>query len=212
MMTTRLPLVRSLLLAASCALAASCSLSTPYPGRALYTLDVAAPTALENAPPPKPLTLRVRRFIALAPFNTENFIYRAGANSITSDYYNTFAAPPAELLTAQLVQYLRAAHTFATVADSNATLAHQWLLEGRLQDLSIDTTDPKNPQAVLTVQVVVMDESGPNTRVLMDHAYTQRVPIASSAAPNAAAAWSTCAQKIFQQLTTDLTALAPQNP
>jgi ABC-type uncharacterized transport system auxiliary subunit len=204
--------IRPFILVASCALAASCSLSTPYPGRALYTLNVAAPSALENAPPPKPLTLRVRRFIALEPFNTENFIYRTGANSVTSDYYNTFAAPPAELLTSALVQYLRAAHTFETVADSNATLPHQWVLEGRLQDLSVDVTDAKNPQAVLTLQVVVMDESGPNTRVLMDNPYTQRVPISSSSAPNAAAGWSTCAQKIFQQLTTDLAALSALPP
>ena len=204
--------LRPFVLAVVCALAAGCSLSTPYPGRALYTLNVAAPSVPENAQPPKPITLRIRRFIAIEPFNTQSFIYRTGANSITSDYYNTFAAPPVNLLTSELVLYLRAAHTFETVADSNATLAHQWLLDGRLQDLSIDVTDPKSPQAVLTLQVVVMDESGPNTRVLMDKPYTQRVPISSSAAPDAAAAWSTCAQKIFQQLTTDLTALSDLPP
>jgi ABC-type uncharacterized transport system auxiliary subunit len=203
---------RSLLILTACALAAGCSLSTPYPSRALYTLNVSAP-ASEAHPIPKPITLRVRNLIAVEPFNGLNFIYRTAPTSITADYYNAFAAPPADLLTVQLVQYLRATHTFATVTDASGSATHQWVLEGRLQDLSIDVATPSKPEAILTLQIVILDESGPITRVLFDHTYTERTPLPAAAPPpaNAAAAWSTCAHSLFQHLATDLTTL-PTSP
>jgi ABC-type uncharacterized transport system auxiliary subunit len=199
----------TLLLMGQALLAASCSLSTPYPGRSLYTINVAAPEATTHpsSQPPKPITLRIRRFVAISPFDSQTFVYRVAPNSISTDYYNTFAAPPADLITSQFIEWLRASHAFASITDGNGSAPHQWVMEGRLQDLSIDLSDSKQAVAVMSVQVVVMDESGAVTRVLADKTYSERVPIVARDAASAAAGWSSACGKIFGRIAGDLSSI-----
>src|SRR6185369_1752286 len=92
----------------------------------------------------------------------------------------TFAAPPADMITSQLVQWLRASQTFSAVTESGSELTHQWALERRVQDLSIDLSDSKKPQAVLSMQIVMLDETDAVTRMLFEKSYTKRIPIAAT--------------------------------
>ena len=156
---------------------AGCGLSTPYPSRALYTLSATAPETPTHPQAHKDITLRVRRIVAIAPFNATSFDYRDSATSIRTDYYNTFAATPADLLTAQLTRWLSASHIFAAVVDSGVNLPNQWALEGRIQELSVDVSHPQKPQAVITMQLLLLDESGVVTRVLSDKTYTERTDL-----------------------------------
>ncbi|MGN6367844.1 MAG: ABC-type transport auxiliary lipoprotein family protein [Phycisphaerae bacterium] len=184
---------------------AGCSLSTPYPNRALFTINVGAPGAggggAATGPAGKDVALRVRRIIAVPPFGGTAFVYRRGKNQLQTDYYNGFAAAPADLITAQLVEWLRAEHLFSAVADNNSGVGHQWALEGRLQELVIDTTGG-TPRAVVTMEFVVLDDRDPAPRPLMERTYTEGVSIKGE--EGAAAAWSAACRRIFERLSGDL--------
>ncbi len=194
------------LLAASiiCSLFPACNLSTPYPSKSLYIINTTAPDRPLPQPRHKDITLRIRRFIALPPFNDEAFVSRLGPNSLRRDYYNVFAAPPADIITSDLIQWLRAAQSFNAVIDASSATPHQWVLEGRIQDLSIDMSDPPHPQAVIALQILLLDDSGAAGHILLDKSYTERVPVASADPSAAAAGWATACSKVFSRITDDL--------
>jgi len=187
---------------------ANCGLNTPYPSRALYTLNVDPPVPATPPHEQKDVTLRIRRIVAVAPFNGQAFVYRMSANSIRTDYYNTFAAPPADLVTSELVQWLRASKLFTAVVDSGATLHHQWVLEGRIQDLSIDMSNPAKAQAVVTMQMLLLDDSSAVPRVLFDKSYTERAPITSADPVSASAGWSITCGRVFNRIADDLSGVS----
>jgi ABC-type uncharacterized transport system auxiliary subunit len=185
-------------------LLAGCSLSTPYPDRALFTINVGTPDAGASKPAPSDVTLRVRRIIAVPPFGGTAFVYRTGPNKLQTDYYDAFAAAPADLISAQLVMWLRGTQQFAAVMDSNAGAVHQWALEGRLQELAIDTSDGKQARAVITLQFVLLDDRDPAPRPLLQRVYTEIVPLKGNDAAAAAEGWSAGCRSIFARLSADL--------
>jgi ABC-type uncharacterized transport system auxiliary subunit len=181
-----------------------CSLSTPYPDRALFTINAGTPETAAEKASASDVTLRVRRIIAVPPFGGTAFVYRTGPNKLQTDYYDAFAAAPADLISAQLVQWLRNSHQFASVMDSNAGMPHQWALEGRLQELVVDTSDGKQARAVITLEFVLLDDRDPAPRVLLERTYTEAVAIPSTDAKAAAEGWSAACRKIFGRLSADL--------
>lgn len=183
---------------------AGCSLSTPYPDRALFTINAGKPEAGVEKGTASEVRLRVRRIIAVPPFGGTAFVYRTGPNKLQTDYYDAFAAAPADLITAQLVEWLRGTNQFAAVVDSNAGMPHQWVLEGRLQEMSIDTSDGKQARAALTMEFVLMDDRDPAPRPLLERTYTEAVPMSGSDAKAAAEGWSAGCRKIFSRLSADM--------
>ncbi|HUO09952.1 MAG TPA: ABC-type transport auxiliary lipoprotein family protein [Phycisphaerae bacterium] len=197
------------LLLAAAIVSAGCSLSTPYPNRAIFTINPGVPQASAAATQPanpalQNITLRARRIIPVPPFGGTAFVYRTTPNRLETDYYNAFAASPGDLITARLVEYLRDTHLFAAVADSNAGISQQWSLEGRLQDLAVDATDPADPKAVITLQFVLLDERDPAPRSLLERTYTERVALRTNDAAGAAEGWSIACRRIFDRLAQDL--------
>jgi hypothetical protein len=185
-------------------LTAGCSLSAPYPNRALFTINTGVPEAAASKPANSDVALRVRRIIPVPPFGGTAFVYRTGPNKLQTDYYDAFAAAPADLISAQLVVWLRGTHAFEAVVDSNAGMPHQWALEGRLQDLSIDTSDGKGPRAAVTLEFVLLDDRDPAPRPLLERVYTEAVPLKGSDATAAAEGWSAACRNIFARLSADL--------
>jgi ABC-type uncharacterized transport system auxiliary subunit len=187
---------------------AGCSLHTPYPSRTLFTISAGepAPTQIVPAADKKPINLRIRRLIALPPFNTTSFLYRTGPDTIAADYYNTFAAPPADLLTVDVVEWLRQTGLFAAVTDANSSGSHQWALEGRVVTLAIDGSNAAKPEALLTLHIMIWDESGPTARIALDQTYTARAPVSPNDAAHAAAAWGADCRTVFSALLHDLQA------
>jgi len=184
---------------------AGCSLSSPYPNRALFTINAGAPDAKGEAEVArKDVALRVHRIVSVPPFGGTAFVYRPGKNRLETDYYDAFAAAPGDLVTAQLVEWLRGTNMFAQVLDNNSGMSHQWALEGRLQELAVDTSDAKSPRAVMTLQFVLLDERDPAPRPLLERVYTEAVPLTGSDAAAAAEGWSAACRKIFERLSADL--------
>jgi hypothetical protein len=188
-----------------------CSLSAPYPNRAMFTINPGPPEQTEQAASAPAgaahhIILRVRRIIAVAPYGGMAFVYQVGPHRVETDYYNAFAAPPADLLTGELVQWLRTTGICADVTDGSGTMASQWALEGRLQELAVDTSDASKPAAVMKLQLVLLDETGVVPVVILDKVYSESVSISATDAKSAADGWSAACRAAFTQFSVDLAA------
>jgi len=189
-----------------------CSLSTPYPNRALFTINPGTPEQTEQAASAPAgaahhIVLRVRRIIAVAPYDGTAFVYETGPHRVETDYYDAFAAPPADLLTEELVQWLRATGICAGVTDGRGSVASQWALEGRLQELAVDTSDASKPAAVMKLQLVLLDETGVVPVVILDKVYAERSSLSATDAKSAAEGWSAACRAAFREFSADLAAV-----
>ena len=140
----------------------------------------------------------------MPPYGSVSFVTRSAANRIAFDYYNSFAASPSDLVTGELVQWLKTTNTFTVVTDGSGGMTHQWALEGRLQDLAVDATNPAAPEAVLTLELIVLDDSGAVPRRLLEKTYTEHCPIPSTAPRAAAEGWSKACHNAFEKFSADL--------
>lgn len=211
-----LPKIRLLLIAAFlCGLAATMvltgvggcsSIRKPYPDKKTFAFSIPKPAQEEINPQPPQATLRIRRVLISSPFDQITFVYRQGSTAYLVDYYNGFITPPAQLMTGELVKYLQVTHPVENVVDIRTSIQSQYLLEGNVSELYVDYTDPKNPQAVVSVRFFLMDDKRSETAILADLFYTRQVPLKSSDPSAVPEAFSEAYHQILQALNKDLRA------
>ena len=183
----------------------ACSLQTPYPNRTLYTITPGSPdSTYVDAQPAHNITLCVRRIVAVAPYGGTGMVTRTAAHSLAVDYYNCYAAPPSDLLTSELIQWMRSTNTFAAVTDGSGGLPHQWALEGRLQQLLIDNSTPAAPEAVLTLELVLLDDTGAVSRCVMEKTYAERLRIPTADPASGIEGLSKACRALFVKAATDM--------
>jgi ABC-type uncharacterized transport system auxiliary subunit len=200
-----------------CTLALSCgALSRPAPDRALFAIDPGPPPAASPSresgaraadPPARQAVLRVRRLRVLSPYDAGAFVYRAGADEFRTDYYNGFVAPPAELLTGRLIEWLARTGPFDAVVDAGSAVPARYLLEGTVTALYGDYADRAAPTAVIAIKVFVLDESGAagsNARIAFQKEYRAAAPIQPGTAAGLVRGWGQALRQISEELTADL--------
>jgi len=189
----------------------ACSLQSPYPDRALYAIAPGPPdSAIVDTEPAHNVTLRVRRIVAVPPYGGTDLVTRTAAHRLAVDYYSAYAAAPSDLLTTELIQWLRSTNTFSAVTDAAGGLPHQWSLEGRLQELAIDNSNPAAPEAVLALELVLIDDTGSASRCLMAKTYTERLRIPGPDPASGIEGLSKACRALFIRATADMETL-PQS-
>ena len=210
------------LTAAACVLTASCaSLSRPATDRQLFAIDPGAPppTLARSRPPDNVLTtasadgpsLRVRRLQVANPYAGSAFVYRTAGGAFRTDYYNGFIAPPAELLTGAVIDWLSRAGGFATVTDAASGVPARYVLEGSVTALYGDYADRKAPKALIRVKVFVLDEQARGPRLAFHKEYEATAPIRPASVSSLVDGWNKAARSVLEQLEADLPSrLAPE--
>ena len=207
--------------AAACIFMASCaSFSRPATDRQLFAIDPGAPSQAAPARPPGSIVktasvempaLRVRRLQVVNPYSGTAFVYRRPGGAFHTDYYNGFIAPPAELLTGALIDWLSHAGGFATVTDAASSVPARYVLEGNVTALYGDYTDRKAPKAVIRIKVFVLDEQARGSRLAFQKEYEATAPIQPASVPSLVDGWNKAARSVLEQLGADLPSrLAPE--
>jgi cholesterol transport system auxiliary component len=196
------------------------SFNRPYPDKALFALDLGPPphaatwstgaaagdTLPARAPAP---TLRVRSVRIAQPFDTTTFVYKVGASRFTTDYYNGFIAEPDRLLTGQLLRWLTASGEFSAVVPESSTADYRMTLETQISALYGDYTIRASPQAVLELQMWVIEDAPSSSRVVFQKTYREAEPLSANTPEQLVGGWGTAYRRILTRFLTDLRA-APQ--
>lgn len=118
--------------------------------------------------------IKIRTFRTLPPFDARTFIVRRPGDEFVCDAYNTWIAPPNDLIRAQTARYLEETHLFSAVYEASSGTLPPLGLEGVISELYLDFTG-KKPVAVVTLRLLVLNEKTPAFTVLFSAEKTARV-------------------------------------
>ena len=148
--------------------------------------------------------LQIRRVNISPPYDGLSLIYRTHDGTYVKDYYNEWAAPPEELFTSQLVDYLSESGAFTSVVDGRSAAPHRFALETCITALYGDFRDPRHPNVVLDVRVYLLDDSAGNRRVAYQNHYDTTVPLAGASARDLVLGAGSAYRKLLDSVTHDL--------
>jgi uncharacterized lipoprotein YmbA len=193
----------------------SCTAMDPA-NKSLYALDVGkAPGARRDPPPVRQVSsippgvwrdqvLQIRRVNISPPYDGLSLIYRTRDGTYVKDYYNEWTAPPEELFSSQLVDYLSVSGAFASVVDGRSAAPHRFALETCITALYGDFRDPQHPNVVLAARIYLLDDSTGNRRVAYQNHYDITIPLAAASARDLVLGAGSGYRKLLESVTHDL--------
>jgi uncharacterized lipoprotein YmbA len=185
----------------------SCSGLEPS-GKSLYAIDAGQPapprdaaTAATHDPP-----LQVRRVNIAPPFDGLSLVSREADGTYAKDSYSEWIAPPEELFSTELVDWLSASGSFGSVVDGRSAAPHRYSLETCISSLYGDFQDPHKPRVVLTARVYLLDEAMGNRSIAYQNHYDISVPVTTASAQQLVLGSGRAYRQLLESLTQDLSA------
>jgi len=136
-----------------------------------YLLEAGMPAAV--AAQARFDAVKVRTFRGMPPFSSTSLVVKRANGETVLDFYNTWVAPPHELVRVQATRYLERTGLFSAVYDATSGTAAPIGLEGTVCELFLDCRGEK-PMAVVTLRLVLLDERSAEFTVLASAEKTAR--------------------------------------
>lgn len=137
-------------------------------------------------------------------FDSSNLIYKVSGNKFEKDYYHKYFAEVGNMASQSLIEWLSDSSLFDTVLSSRSLAETDYTLEGYVIELYGDFTNKKSPEAVVTIQFVLLDSLARGSGNLQEWRYSQRVAIANKSPEGLIDAYNTAFAQIFSCLEGDL--------
>jgi uncharacterized lipoprotein YmbA len=188
--------------------------------KSLHALDVGKPVVAPNAPGAEPTAqvamalvsipreqvLQVRRVNIAPPFDGPSLVYRTHEGAYVKDYYNEWVAPPEELLSTQMVDWLSASGPFAAAVDGRSGASHRFALETCISSLYGDFHDPHKPKAVLDARVYLLDDASGGRNVAWQNHYDIVVPLDAASSQQFMLGAGSAYRQLLDSIARDLSA------
>lgn len=182
---------------------AACSIGKPVPQATTYVVTPPMP-ATRTAAAPRSETLRVGNVRVAAPFAGNALVYRADDVQFTADPYQAFLADPAAMLGSQIAAWLDRAGPFAGVAQPGSSRIAPYVLEATFTELYGDFSPGKPAAAVMTVQFVLVDQTGSRSRTAYERTFSRRVELAQATPDALVRGYGQALSEILEELASDL--------
>jgi len=194
----------------------SCS-GMSAPNKSLYALDAGRPIISAEAVPAREESsgpggvspdqvLQVRRVNIAPPFGGSSLVYRTRGGRYVKDYYNEWVAPPEELLSTELVDWLSTSGPFKTAVDGRSAAPHRFALETSITSLYGDFQDPAKPKVVLDARVYLLDDVGGNRHIAYQNRYAIALPLDRASADQLVLGAGRAYRQLLETITRDLSA------
>jgi len=163
-----------------CLCAAGCgSLSQPSLARAYFAIEPGSPKpAIPTSQPGRAPILTVEPLRVSQPFDGLNFVYKIGPSQFDFDPYDTYVAPPSDLLTGTLIHWLNQSSPLITVR-SASTLRSDLVLEGEITALYIDSTAAPSRTAVVAGRFFLIRQHAGEYDLLGDMPFAESAPVSA---------------------------------
>jgi cholesterol transport system auxiliary component len=180
-------------------LCVGCSaLTGSTPRKARYMLAVRHVPPAERAP--RGAVLEVRTLSVAAPFADRSFVYRIGESAYETDYYSEFLAAPDRLITCEVMEWMVGSGLFNIVTDAYAGVDSQFALEGHVVELYGDYRPGREPRAIMQIQFMLIDVSGPRPSVVHFARYRREEPVTGTGPAGLVVGWNRALAQIMTEL------------
>ena len=194
----------------------SCS-GMSAPNKSLYALDAGRPIVSAEAVPAREVSsdpagvlrdqvLQVRRVNIAPPFGGSSLVYRTRGGTYVKDYYNEWVAPPEELLSTELVDWLSLSGPFKTAVDGRSAAPHRFALETSITSLYGDFQDPAKPRVILDARVYLLDDVGGNRHIAYQNRYAVALPLDRASAEQLVLGAGRAYRQLLESIARDLSA------
>jgi uncharacterized lipoprotein YmbA len=186
--------------------------------KSLYALDPGRPQAAapRESAPARPASnsigrdgvLQVRRVNIAPPFDGSSLVYRTPDGTYTKDSYNQWLAPPEELFSGELANWLSASASapFETVVDGRSAAPHRYALETSITSLYGDFQDPRQPKVILNARVYLLDDAAGGRSVAYQNHYDVSIPLAHASAEEFVRGCGRAYRQFLELMSKDLSA------
>lgn len=149
--------------------------------------------------------LSIRKLQIDPPFDGRSLVYRTGEFSYQRDPYAQFLSTPADALTAPINEMLRNDGRFSEVVKTGSAVRPNTLAEININELYGDIRKPGSPNAVLAMQVIIMNATnGLPSDLILQKNYSRRVPMKSATPAALMEGWNQALDEIFAEVASDL--------
>ena len=175
---------------------AACGLSErPYTERRQWPLMARRPQT-ERARPNSPILL-VRALRAGPGLDVRGLQTLQADGSIRTDFYEEWAAPPAQGAEEALRGWLTATGRYSAVIASGSRLEPDQILEGELTGL---WTIPATGQAHCAIGITIVAQRASTTRVILQDRFTAEAPLAGTSPREAVEAQAAALARVLAQV------------
>jgi hypothetical protein len=156
----------------------------------------------------------VRRVEVSPQFAGREFLYRTGEHRLERDPYASFAAAPADMLTAAVRGYLRNASFALDVVEPGGEPPADLVVEVYATELSGDLRQTEDAAAVLTLRFLVLAPRGERRRgrPLLEKEYSSRTRIAKRTADAIATGWNEGLSTVMKEFLRDIEVVLAEAP
>jgi cholesterol transport system auxiliary component len=183
-------------------------LERPYPAVAAYALDALRPEGAPARPVRRDAVLKVRPLHVARMFDDKKFVYRRSGEKWATDYYNEFFILPGQMLTDIVERWLASSGAAGQVVPGSSQVAPTYVLEGSVQALYGDYSNPAQPIAVLAVEFLLLDEraAADIPRIVLHKTYRHEAPLKGKGPQVLVANWGEALKAVLTALEADLAA------
>ena len=188
-----------------------CSLLAPRPGSTQWTID-AVDSLPASAGDPWIGQLGVSRPRMAAPWNSDTLVYHHANGEARADIYNGWVMPIDQILQAQLVDALTQAKAARTVSIAGLFGSDQFALVSSVRTFGAYYAEDGSGTARVKVQVILLERTDTDPRIVMERVYEHDAPIGSDDAAGVVKALSDGYAQCLRDLVRDLRAGAAAKP
>lgn len=180
---------------------AACAISGPPVERQSFLIRPEHRAARAAAPVGD--SLRLGRVDAAPPFDGRAFIYRRDQVRYETDFYNEFAADPADMMAQAAAEWLTSTGLFIEILAPRAGSFAEYRLEASISALYVDFRG-NQPEAVLSVRWRLLRDR--DAELLLGVDCEERVPLAERSPHGAAVAYGEALKRALAKLELSLKA------
>jgi cholesterol transport system auxiliary component len=181
---------------------AACSIGRPVRQATTYLID--PPFGATPSVARRPETLRVGFVRVAAPYAGSALVYRLDDVQYASDPYHAFVADPGAMLGGRMAEWLERTGPFSTVVAPGSAPPAPYVLEVTVGDLYGDFRPGRPPAAVVSVQFVLINQSGARPKVDFERTIAATAPL-SKASPDALVrGYGAALAEVLSQLASEL--------
>jgi len=194
--------IQTTLLLAIAVLLTGCgiNISRDLPDRKYYALEVIRGGPVNQAV--EGAVLKVAGVRVSPRYKGRELVYRRGQLAWESDFYNQWFVLPAQMLTAQVRDWLSASALFEHVPETGSYMEVTHILESNVASLYGDFRG--EPKAVIEMQFFLLREEAGETKIVFEKDYRRSVPISNSSAEMLVAGLNSGLEEILAALEEDL--------
>ena len=168
-----------------------------------YTLDYSPPSVTMDRP--LPFVVRVERFTAAPPFDTQRIMYADKGLHRNAYASSRWVAPPGDMLAYLLARDLQRARAFQAVIAPDEILSPTHVVKGWVEHF-VEEGDARPAQAAMRVNITLLDSriADPVARILYQSSYSAQVPLAERTPAALADAMSAAASAMTAEIVHDI--------